>query len=132
MEDRYLTAAGLLLSAIPAGLFAIKFRSGGALHLIRAIDLGQVRDPAALNEVVGLLLMALAGLLVLAAGAIAVLPESVLPVVVGLLVAGSIAFSVALAISLQRYVRRCRDEREEGVSAAHQRPSARRRAALGR
>ncbi|MBL0028471.1 MAG: hypothetical protein IPO95_05105 [Rhodanobacteraceae bacterium] len=106
MEDRYLTAAGLLLSAIPAGLFAIKFRSGGALHLIRGIDLGQVRDPAALNEVVGLLLMALAGLLVLAAGAIAVLPESVLPVVVGLLVAGSIAFSVALAISLQRYVRR--------------------------
>jgi hypothetical protein len=59
-----------------------------------------------LNEVVGLLFMALAGLLVLAAGAIAVLPESVLPVVVGLLVAGSIAFSVALAISLQRYVRR--------------------------
>ncbi len=55
MEDRYLAAAGLLLSAIPAGLFAIKFRSGSALHLISGIDPAKVRDPAALSEFVGLL-----------------------------------------------------------------------------
>ena len=93
-------AAGLLLSAIPAGLFAIKFRSGSALHLISGIDPAKVRDPAALGEFVGLLFLALAGLLALAAGAVAVVPESVLPVVVGLLVGGSVAFSIALVIGL--------------------------------
>lgn len=106
MEDRYLAAAGLLLSAIPAGLFAIKFRSGSALHLISGIDPAKVRDPAALSEFVGLLFLALAGLLALAAGAVAVVPESVLPVVVGLLVGGSVAFSIALVIGLHQFQRR--------------------------
>ena len=105
MEERLVAALAMVPGAIIVGLLGVQMRAGRWLNLINGIDLGKVRDREGLGQFAGTLMLAVAAVLVVMAGALAALPEAQLEVVMAVCTAAIVGISLRLAVGVRGFQR---------------------------